>query len=59
MARQRMDVNQAAQALGISTDAVRKRARRGTLESEKDADGSLYIWLDADQPDGSTPHKRT
>jgi hypothetical protein len=34
--------------LGISADAVRKRVYRGTLESEKEADGSLFIWLDAD-----------
>jgi hypothetical protein len=50
-----MDVTSAAQRLGISSDAVRKRAKRGSLPSEKDAGGSLYIWLDDDQPDGSTP----
>jgi hypothetical protein len=55
MARRRLDVNQAAQILGISTDAVRKRARRGTLEAEKTEDGSLYIWLDGGAPDGQTP----
>lgn len=58
MARRRTDVYEAAQVLGISTDAVRKRARRGTLDSEKDADGHLYIWLDegAPRPDGDTPN---
>ncbi len=54
-----MDVNQAAEALGISTDAVRKRASRGTLDSEKAGDGSLYVWLDNGapngMPNGSTP----
>jgi hypothetical protein len=55
MARQRLDVNQAAEVLGISTDAVRKRARRGSLDSEKSEDGSLYIWLDGGTPSGSTP----
>ena len=55
MAGQRVDVNQAAALLGISTDAVRKRARRGTLDSEKGADGYLYIWLDGGAPSGSTP----
>ena len=55
MARQRLDVNQAAEALGISTDAVRKRARRGTLDSEKAGDGSLFVWLDTGTPNGSTP----
>ena len=27
-----------------------KWASRGTLDSEKDADGSQYIWLDSDAP---------
>ena len=58
MARRRVHVNEAAQVLGISTDAVRKRARRGTLGSEKAADGHLYIWLDTSTPglDGGTPN---
>ena len=55
MARQRLDVTAAAQRLGISSDAVRKRAQRGSLPSERGADGHLYIWLDTDPPDGSTP----
>jgi hypothetical protein len=55
MARQRLDVTAAALALGISSDAVRKRVKRGTLPSEKDADGSLYVWVDADPPDDHTP----
>jgi hypothetical protein len=29
--------------------AVRKRVKRGTLESEKRADGRLYVFLDTDQ----------
>ncbi len=52
--RERLDVQQAAEALGISTDAVRKRARRGTLDSEKTEDGYLYVWLD--QEDTGTPN---
>jgi hypothetical protein len=52
MARQRVTVDQAATILGISTDAVRKRARRGTLESEKDANGTVYVWVDGGAPDG-------
>jgi hypothetical protein len=53
MARQRFTVDQAATILGISTDAVRKRARRGTLESEKDANGTVYVWLDGSAPTGA------
>jgi hypothetical protein len=44
--RRRLDVKQAAQVLDISTDAVHKRVRRGALESEKDGDGRVYVWLD-------------
>ncbi len=55
MARQRLDVTAAALALGISSDAVRKRVQRGTLPSEKGEDGSLYVWVEADPPDDPTP----
>ncbi len=50
MAGQRLDTKQAASILGITPDAVRKRASRGQLESEKGADDKLYIWLDTDTP---------
>ena len=55
-----MDVKQAAEALGISTEGVRQRIRRGSLSSEKDADGRVHVWLDEDDAasgrgtDGST-----
>lgn len=52
MARQRIDVKQAAQILGISTDAVHKRAKRGTLSSDKDPDGRVFVYLDNDLDDG-------
>jgi len=54
-----LDVKQAAEELGISSDAVRKRIARGTLRSGKGEDGSVRVWLDGvdegldvDQPDG-------
>lgn len=50
MTRQRLNAQDAAAALGISVDAVRMRARRGSLESEHDANGRLYVWLDIDEP---------
>ena len=52
MARDRIDVKQAAHILGISTDAVHKRAKRGTLPSDKDPDGRVFVYLDNDL-DGS------
>ena len=47
MPRRRVDLKEAAEALGTSVDAVRKRVQRGTLEAEK-ADGKVYVWLDTD-----------
>ena len=49
MTRQKLDTKQAAQVLGISTDAVHKRARRGSLDSEKGSDGRVYVWLDVEE----------
>jgi excisionase family DNA binding protein len=46
---QRLDVKEAAEYLGISVDAVRKRLQRGQLESEKDDSGRVWVWLDSGQ----------
>jgi len=51
VARRRLDINAAALALGISSDAVRKRAERGTLDSERDERGHVWVWLDTDETD--------
>src|SRR5215211_7546561 len=51
--RQRLDLGDAADVLGLTVDAVRKRVKRGTLESEKDADGRVYVFLDTDQESGA------
>jgi hypothetical protein len=50
LARQRLDTRQAAAILGITPNAVRKRASRGQLESEKGQDDKLYLWLDTGTP---------
>lgn len=44
-----LDINGAARVLGISSDAVRKRVDRGTLESGRDDRGHVFIWLDTDE----------
>ncbi len=61
MAGRWLDVKEAAEALGVSSDAVRKRIARDTLRSEKGEDGSVRVWLDevderldGDQPPGGT-----
>jgi hypothetical protein len=48
----------AAADLGLTVDAVRKRVKRGTLESEKDSDGRVYVFLD-DVPDTDHPRSDT
>ena len=48
----RLTVPQAAEALGITVDAVRGRIRRGKLSSEQHA-GTVYVWLDAPEEDDS------
>ena len=44
----RLTVQEAAEALGTTVDAVRMRARRGSLESEKEPDGRVYVYLNDD-----------
>jgi hypothetical protein len=44
--RRRLTVPQAAEALGVTVDAVRGRIRRGKLDSEQHT-GTVYVWLDA------------
>ncbi len=51
MARRRLTVQEAAEVLGASVDAVRSRIRRGSLDSEKGEDGRVYVWLGSDQAD--------
>jgi uncharacterized coiled-coil protein SlyX len=50
--RERVTVQEAARQLGITESAVRKRARRGQLRSEKAMEGKkerLYVFLDPDE----------
>ena len=51
-----MDVKQAAEALGISSEGIRQRIRRGSLESEKDTDGRVYVFIDEEATNG-TPYE--
>src|SRR5918993_2786760 len=42
----KISVAQAANRLGISQDAVRKRIARGTIRHEKDYEGRIFVYLD-------------
>jgi hypothetical protein len=46
-------LREAAETLGLTVDAVRKRVKRGTLEAEKGPDGRLYVFLDTGQESDS------
>ena len=48
-----MDVKQAAEMLGISSEGIRQRIRRGTLRSEKDTDGRVYVFLEGEDLNGT------
>ena|ERR687897_2006840 len=45
----RLTLTEAADALGVSRDAVRMRVRRGSLASEKGEDGRVYVFVEPDQ----------
>jgi DNA-binding protein H-NS len=61
MGRRQVDLQTAAQLLGLSADAVRKRAKRGNMDYETGADGKLYVWVDdretTDYPTGDCAHQ--
>jgi hypothetical protein len=42
----RLTLREAAELLGISKEGVRKRAIRGSLPTDKDPDGRVYVYLD-------------
>jgi hypothetical protein len=53
-ARTTTDISTAAQVLGLSIEALRKRLQRGRMEGFKAADGTWRVVLDAiDEPVGS------
>src|SRR5215212_11656023 len=39
-------VHEAANALGVSVDAIRKRIQRGTIPHERHEDGRVYVLVD-------------
>jgi hypothetical protein len=52
MARRKVTVQEAADRLDASVDAVRQRIKRGKLEraeAEDPSDPRVYVWLDLDQ----------
>lgn len=58
----RLTIPDAASVLGLTSEAVRGRVKRGTLPSERDAGGTVYVLLEADRPTddrAATDHQPT
>jgi hypothetical protein len=47
LATRRVNMREAADLLGVSNEAIRKRVESGTLRSEVGEDGSRYVYLEA------------
>jgi predicted RNase H-like nuclease (RuvC/YqgF family) len=65
-ALERISVPQAANRLGITQDAVRKRIARGTIRHEKDHERRIFVYLDTferesetDQDNGQSAESKT
>ena len=50
----RLTVAQAADRLGITQDAVRKRIARGTIRHAKDYEGRIFVYLDTFERESKT-----
>ena len=46
--RRRLTVQESADALGVTVDAVRRRVKRGTIDHEREG-GRVYVLLGADE----------
>lgn len=44
--QQRVTVQEAAERMGISESAIRKRVQRGKIPYEHDQEGRLWVWID-------------
>jgi hypothetical protein len=49
MSSSRVSVYEAAEVMGVTVDAIRKRITRGTIPHERDDDGRVWVILDTDQ----------
>ena len=48
MGKTRATIREAARMLDVSEGSIRKRIRRGTLDSEKGEDGRIYVLIEGD-----------
>jgi excisionase family DNA binding protein len=52
----RVSVYEAAEVMGVTVDAIRKRISRGTIPHERDDGGRVWVILDTDQDAASKVH---
>jgi hypothetical protein len=52
----KVSVYEAAEVMGVTVDAIRKRVSRGTIPHEKGEDGRVWVLLDTDQDAASKVH---
>jgi hypothetical protein len=52
----RVSVYDAAEVMGVTVDAIRKRISRGTIPHERDEQGRVWVLLDTDQDAASKVH---
>jgi hypothetical protein len=52
----RVSVYDAAEVMGVTVDAIRKRISRGTIPYERDEQGRVWVLLDTDQDAASKVH---
>src|SRR5215203_3233753 len=55
----RVSVQEAAEHLGTTVDAIRKRVQRGTISHKKDPDGRVWVFLDTDRTEQATGQDTT
>src|SRR5215204_6196190 len=53
LATQRVTMREAADLLGVSKEAIRKRVVRGTLPSEMGEDGRRYVYVEVGRDEGT------
>lgn len=54
MAERTVTIGEAASILGVSTEALRKRIKRGTIKAQKNGGGQWLVVLDGTEARGST-----
>ena len=50
----RISVPEAAEQLGVTQSAVRKRVQRGTIPWDKDSEGRIYVYVDLSETSPAT-----